>query len=129
MPAAPADPSTLCKARTSCAPARVASPRLFLGALGHEPWRRAHTLRRLLLMLVVTSCTPSAPVEVSSRSDALEADGRWQARQRTMMELIATDPQRALEVAMTPPQRAALPLDVQPFVERWVDGVGDLDVV
>lgn len=104
-------------------------------------------MRRLALALALlcAACTQQNRPEPARSLAALEplppseldaALGRGLAtrddaelRARAMRTLITTDPGRALAVALNPVQRAALPADVQPFIERWLDGVGDLDVI
>ncbi|MFT3710006.1 MAG: PKD domain-containing protein [Archangium sp.] len=62
---------------------------------------------------------------------ALEPMGRQLigARREAMKSLIETDPQRAIELAVTPVQRDALPEDLQDAVETWRDGIGTLHVI
>lgn len=102
----------------------------------------------LALALVVVSCTQPSRSDAPARSTAAlealpaeEIDGALAAfaarpsvssaelRARAMRTLISEDPKRALQVALNPVQRAALPADVQPFIEQWLDGVGDLDLI
>ncbi|MBL8955182.1 MAG: carboxypeptidase regulatory-like domain-containing protein [Myxococcaceae bacterium] len=105
-------------------------------------------MRALALTLALASCTqaPSPPPAAQTRLN-LEAlpEGRVEEalaeyrrapsaataeqRARAMVTLIVVDPERALREAMSPSARARLPEDQQPFVERWLDGVGDVDVI
>ena len=61
----------------------------------------------------------------------LEADGVRLAQQRRagFRALLLTDPERALELAVTPVEREALPPSVTRHLERWRDGVGMLHVI
>ncbi|MEN9600504.1 MAG: hypothetical protein RIS56_110, partial [Verrucomicrobiota bacterium] len=62
---------------------------------------------------------------------ALEVEGQELARLRRqdMVELIPTDPQRALELAIPRGLRAQLPASITPFLEEPVDGRGDFGVL
>ena len=62
---------------------------------------------------------------------ALEVEGQELARLRhqDMAELIPTDPQRALELAIPHGLRAQLPASITPFLEEPVDGRGDFGVL
>jgi plastocyanin len=51
------------------------------------------------------------------------------ARRVAMRRLIEADPRLALELALTPPERDALPASVAENVEAWRDGIGSLSVV
>ncbi|MFO0598477.1 MAG: Ig-like domain-containing protein [Myxococcaceae bacterium] len=61
----------------------------------------------------------------------LEPEGRLLlgARHEAFTQLLRTDPQRAIAVALTPVQRAVLPTDLAAGVETWLDGVGTLHVI
>jgi MYXO-CTERM domain-containing protein len=54
---------------------------------------------------------------------------RAQARAAAMDALIQADPQEAIARAVQPASWHALPSELQPFVERWVDGTGRFGVV
>ncbi len=99
-------------------------------------------MRWLALGLVVVSCTERtapavslAPLEVERVDQALDGFRENPVRQtaelraRAMLTLITTEPERALREAMSPSARASLPAELQPYVERWLDGVGDVHVI
>ncbi len=52
-----------------------------------------------------------------------------EARRASFRELLLTDPERALELAVTPVERTALPASVTRHLESWRDGIGTLHVV
>jgi len=96
----------------------------------------------LALALAVASCSTESsprldlsPLPVEQVDQALDdyrsEPGREtaQRRARAMLTLITSEPERALREAMSPSARASLPADQQPWVERWLDGVGDVDVI
>lgn len=62
---------------------------------------------------------------------AIEHEGRLllESRREAMRAIIQSEPERALRLALTPVQRAALPEDMQPHVEQWVDGIGTFHVI
>ncbi len=114
-------------------------------------------LRHLpLLALVLLSCTssPGAPAASSSTSALtstqtfeqwkerylasdqvnraeLEATGvaLAETRRGAFRELLLNDPERALELAVTPVEREALPASITRHLESWRDGVGTFHVV
>ncbi|MCC6234526.1 MAG: PKD domain-containing protein [Verrucomicrobiales bacterium] len=51
------------------------------------------------------------------------------ARREAMGRLMELDPEAALDRALTEAERAALPPALQSFVERWVEGRGDFEVL
>lgn len=113
----------------------------------------------LLVAVLLTGCTdaPSLPAPVSHSQDALtrspeEAFRAWlskymssDARGRSELEAVGVsfaqarhegfrarlmnEPQSAIESAVSPVERAALPTSVARFVEVWRDGIGTLHVI
>lgn len=105
----------------------------------------------------LTSSTSPAPVGIAQESAALTSTSsaartaqqldrdlrRWvsqngklsegvriAAERRTAMRaLMRAEPETAIELAMSPVERGALPQELQPSIERWRDGKGALDVV
>ncbi len=63
--------------------------------------------------------------------EKLEARGIELAAQRRegFRALLLEEPQRAIELAVTPIERLALPASVSRFVEQWHDGLGTLHVI
>jgi hypothetical protein len=51
------------------------------------------------------------------------------ARRVAMNRILVTDPRLALELAVSPVERDAVPEALQPGIERWRDGIGDLALI
>lgn len=66
-----------------------------------------------------------------ARRPSLEAKGEAlaSAREPLLRALLLSQPELALTLAVTPPERAALPASIAQHVEAWRDGVGTLHVI
>lgn len=107
---------------SACAP-QSSSPRVDQQPLTFESPDDVHVAFRAWVDAWL-SAPPEARADLEARGAPLLA-----ARRDVMRTLIATEPQRALALAVSPVIRDALPPELAAHVEQWRDGRGEFAVI
>lgn len=108
---------------SACAPQSSSPPGADTRALHFESTDDVHVAFRAWVD-AWRSASPEARADLELRGAPLLA-----ARREVLRTLIATEPRRALELAVSPALRDALPPELAAHVERWRDGRGDFAVI